>query len=266
MATSQEVGNLINQSYDELQGVQASAKNPLDLYNEASASLGIPEVRTRVSSLRKSLLDTENLLAGVEGSVTGRTSGSLVTEAQRQRLVAQERQPIASQYASMGNQLGQETAGLTDLMGQASTTTDLGIKGQKQKEDSIQTKITKYKEEWDRLKKQEDAQAEAARVAESNRIEREKIYASKSSSGSGKSTSKGTAMTPQEMIQDLAISKNWGWGDTASAYEKKYGKIKSGSDADVYLKYYYGLKENNPGKYLNNADLQRASQLGLGKG
>src|SRR5215207_9833413 len=66
-----------NQSAATIQGAiskfEASRRNPLDIYNEAVGQLGVGDVRTRVQNLRNQLLNTENLLNGVDGSVTGRT-------------------------------------------------------------------------------------------------------------------------------------------------------------------------------------------------
>jgi len=157
MATLQDLNAQIGAATSELSQFQATQKNPLQLLNEAQATLGIPEVRTRVSSLRKSLLDTENLLAGVEGSVQGRTQGSLVTEAQRQRLTNLERQPVAEQLGKFQGAYGMETGNLSDLMGQASQSAQLGIEGQRQKETAIKTKLGGLESSYERLSKEEAA-------------------------------------------------------------------------------------------------------------
>lgn len=265
MATSQEVGGWIDQSYDELTNYQSKKKNPTELYNDAVSSLGIPEVRTRVANLRRSLVDTENLLSGVEGSVKGRTQGSLVTEAQRQRLTAIEREPIAGQLGKMQSAYGVETGNLGDLMGEANSKTQLAIQGQTQGEESIRTKLEKYKEMWARLKKDEDAKAEAAREAARLAVERSSRSSSSSSKSGGKET-KGTAMSIGDSIKDLVMNQKLTWGRAAKLIESKNGKIATDSDTDVYLKFYFGLREGNPGKYLNKKNLQRAYKLGLTRG
>jgi len=117
----------------QLQDAQNAAENPLDIYDRSVNELGVGDVRNRVNSIRGTLLNTENLLNGVDSSVTGRTSGSLVTEAQRQRLVNLERQPLAQQYGQQQSALGNETANLSDLLGQASNRSNLISTGQQQK-------------------------------------------------------------------------------------------------------------------------------------
>jgi len=121
----------------QMQDYSASMQNPLDLYNKATTDLGVNDVRNNVNTLRNSVLNTENLLNGVDASVTGRTQGSLVTEAQRQRLVNLERQPIAQQFSKLQGAYQNEDASLRDLMGRASEQANLGYQGQQQKYNSL---------------------------------------------------------------------------------------------------------------------------------
>lgn len=264
MATLSDLEQGVNQASKNLQDWQASRKNPVDLLNEATSALGIPEVRTRVSSLRKSLLDTENLLSGVEGSVKGRTQGSLVTEAQRQRLTALEREPIAGQLGKFQGAYGMETGNLNDLMGEASQQVTLGIEGQKMQGEKFQTELDRSKGSYERAlelekmrrQKEEADRAHALAVKEANRKAAE-----------GATTKKGTAMSLGDSVKDLVMSQGLTWGRAAALIEGKDGKkITAGSDADVYLKFYFGLREQNPGKYMSSADLQKAAKLGLTKG
>lgn len=111
--------------------------NPTDVYNKALSTLGVPDARTRVQALRTQMLNNENLLNNVEGSVTGRTSGSLVTEAQRSRLVATEKQPLAETEATLGKTYNDANTGLTDLLGQAQTESDLAGKSYSTKRQSL---------------------------------------------------------------------------------------------------------------------------------
>lgn len=105
-------GSLLKQ----LQNYDANRKNSVDVLNDAMAKYGIPEIRQRVSGLRTTLSNTENALNAVDPSVTGRTQGSLVTEAQRQRQVANERAPIAEQYGQQSRALSDESGNLSDQL------------------------------------------------------------------------------------------------------------------------------------------------------
>jgi hypothetical protein len=146
----------------ELDAFYKTQQNPLSLYNEAQSKLGIPEIRTRVSGLRTSLTNTENLLNQVEGSVTGRTQGSLVTEAQRQRLVNLERQPLTTQYGQMSGQLTNESANLSDLLGQAGNTTNLTLQGYATTKQDITQRLSTAKEKESEARRQAEWAAQQA--------------------------------------------------------------------------------------------------------
>lgn len=100
--------------YKQLTDYDSTRKNSVDVLNDALGKYGVPEIRNRVSGLRTTLSNTESALNAVDPSVTGRTQGSLVTEAQRSKQVANERAPIAEQYGQFSRSLGDANADLTD--------------------------------------------------------------------------------------------------------------------------------------------------------
>lgn len=138
-------------AYDE---ALANRRNPIDLYNEAVSSLGGNEIRQNVGNLRKQILDTENLLNGVEGSVQGRTSGSLVTEAQRQRLTNLERAPIAGQYNKFASNLSSEQSALNEVLGLASNQTNLTMAGEDRAIEALLSTLNANKEKYNTAKEQ----------------------------------------------------------------------------------------------------------------
>jgi uncharacterized small protein (DUF1192 family) len=107
MASSAQIASQLA-AYDKKR--QSSA----DVLNSAMKQYGVPEIRGRVAGLRTTLANTETALNNVDPSVTGRTSRSLVTEAQRQRMVTNERAPIAQQYGDQSRALTTESANLSD--------------------------------------------------------------------------------------------------------------------------------------------------------
>jgi hypothetical protein len=96
-----------------------SSYNPTQVYNDVTTKLGIPDARTQVQSLQKNLVDTQNAINAVDPSVTGRTSNSLVTEAQRGRLVNMEKQPLQQTYSTQNQSLGTDTTNLNNLQSEA---------------------------------------------------------------------------------------------------------------------------------------------------
>lgn len=118
-----------NTAYGEYSQYLGTTKNPLDHYNEAVNSLGIPDARARVAADRKAISDTQNLVDAVDPSVTGRTQGSLVTEAQRQGLVTKEKSPLLESLGRLGGIYGTSSGNLADLMGQASQNANFAFQG-----------------------------------------------------------------------------------------------------------------------------------------
>lgn len=129
--------------------------NPTDVYNKITTQLGIPDARTRVQALQSNLLDTENAIRAVDPNVTARTSGSLVTEAQRGRVVNMEKAPLTDTYSQQNQSYGKEQGLLAELSGQATTQAGLAESSYKNKRQSLADQLTLA------LKQEEDARARA---------------------------------------------------------------------------------------------------------
>lgn len=118
------------QALDQLTAFRGTMKNPGDILAAYKDKYNVGGVNDRVQKLRGSIINTENLLGGVDASVTGRTSGTLTTEAARQRIVANERAPISETLATQQSGLTAEQQNLQDLTGEASTGAQLEYGGQ----------------------------------------------------------------------------------------------------------------------------------------
>lgn len=149
------------QALDQLTSYRGTIKDPSTILAESRNKYGIDSVNSRIQGLRGSITNTEGLLNGVDNSVTGRTSGTLTTEAQRARIVNMERAPISDTLATQQAGLTNESQNLQDLTGQASTDAQLQYGGQ-------QDQLTYLKSIYDTLFAREQA-AEAARQAEQDR-------------------------------------------------------------------------------------------------
>lgn len=125
-------------------------KSSTDVLNQAMSQYGIPEIRSRVAGLRTTLSNTENALNNVDPSVTGRTQGSLVTEAQRQHQVADERAPIADQYGQQSRALATESANQSDALSAAKLLAENQINDYNTGRSALQSRYdTTYKREQD---------------------------------------------------------------------------------------------------------------------
>jgi hypothetical protein len=163
----------------QYQSFQSSRQKPQDVLKASEERLGIPTATQRQVGLRGAITNTENLLKNVDPSVSGRTQGSLVTDAQKQRLIAMEREPIAGQFTEQSRALEGETANVADLNRRALTESQLAISADDARENSLRGVYdVLYRQEQDQL-----AREQAAReFAEQQRQFNEQLRASQKGS------------------------------------------------------------------------------------
>lgn len=162
MPRSQDILKQYRQSID-------SRQDPLKVLSGAEQRLGIPTLQQSIAGKRAAISNTENLIKSIAPSVTGRTSGSLVTEAQRTGLIAKERQPLGEQLSTQQSGLNVDLQNLGDLTGRANLETELAIQKEADKIKYLSDLYEKVygKEEADKqfkeLKRQFDINAQIAR-------------------------------------------------------------------------------------------------------
>lgn len=100
-----------------LQRFRESRSTGSEYYDRARKGLGVSDDRTE--RLRGALQGVQQSYMSVDPSVTGRTQGSLVSEAQRRGMVAQERAPIAELYRTTSDALSTEIGQQQALKGEA---------------------------------------------------------------------------------------------------------------------------------------------------
>lgn len=231
--------------YNSVASFDKTAQDPLQMYNAALDKLGIADVRTRVTSLRNSLIDTENLLRNVDPNVTARTSNSLVTEAQRQKLVASEQAPIAENLRIQGQNFDAAQAEYNQILGEGKTQAELQYEGQKQKRQALMDRL---KVAMDNAKTAEDKrrwQAEYNRLKAKDAEETRRWnldYAlkqqelAKSNASSGSSGGGGGSGTGGSYSSYGSSSSSGGGGGGASAGVKSDGSgywFKDASGKDI---------------------------------
>lgn len=182
--------------------------------NEALGQFGVPEIRKTVSGLRSTVANTSAALENVDPSVTGRTQGSLVTEAQRQKQVANERAPIAGQLTKFSGALSDNERTLQDALGQATTTANNRVTDYTRGREALQSQYdTAYKRE-----------ADAAAKAEADRQYQLQVQSQRTSS-SNSAASKQNDMSSAASTLDSAIKTKLGRDGFASPYD--YNAAKS---------------------------------------
>lgn len=168
----------------QLASYDANPVTAANALNTALGQFGVPEIRNTVSGLRTTVANTTNALNNVDPSVTGRTQGSLVTEAQRQRQVSNERAPIADQLQSQGSQLSDQEKALQDALSQATTQSSNQVNDYEAGRSRLQSEYdTAYKRE------QDTATAQAAQAAAAEQVREFNAGLSAKSSSSGGSAS-----------------------------------------------------------------------------
>lgn len=137
--------------------------------NTALGTFGVPEIRNTVSGLRTTVANTTNALNEVDPSVTGRTQGSLVTEAQRAAQVNNERAPIAQNLTDENNSLNENQQALTDALGEATTSANNAVSDYNSGRTALQDEYNDtYQREQDTAKSAADAAASAEQQREFN--------------------------------------------------------------------------------------------------
>lgn len=92
-------------AYQSLQDYDKTRVSPQAAIDQGEQRYGVSGLGSQVASLRAMTGNLEQSIKNVDPSVTGRTQGSLVTEAARQRIVNQERSPLMDQFGTASRSL-----------------------------------------------------------------------------------------------------------------------------------------------------------------
>lgn len=153
----------------QLQSFQSTRRKPQDVLRESEERLGIPTATQRQVGLRGAITNTENLLKNVDPSVSGRTQGSLVTDAQKQRLIALEREPIAGQFTEQSRALENETANVAELNRRALQESQLAVSADDARQNELQSLYQAlYKQEQDQIAREQADRAFAEQQRQFN--------------------------------------------------------------------------------------------------
>lgn len=200
--------------------------NPTDTYNKITTQLGIPDARTRVQALQSNLLNTENSIRAVDPNVTARTSGALVTEAQRGRLVNMEKAPLTDAYNQQNQAYGTEQGNLATLNSQAQQQASLAESDYKNKRQGLAEQLTQAINEQDRAQ----AQANADRAF--NAAQTQQAWAN-----AHPSNSKSSAATATTAQYQQRADKGYNFQDASGkAISARLYAQQSGTDFNALLK------------------------------
>ena len=89
---------------------KSAGQKPLSqAYQEYSNTAGVSALTGQLGTLRNEVMKVSGLLDQLEGDITSRTEGKLVSEAQRRRMLAAEEEPLRTQMGRLAT--GQVAAG-----------------------------------------------------------------------------------------------------------------------------------------------------------
>lgn len=223
----------------QLKDTQASTPSASDLYNQASAKYGLPEIRSQVSGLRTTLANTNAAINNVAPSVAARSQGSLVTGGQQSALANLERQPLDKAYATENTALGNANSDLTSKLGEATNEANLGYKTGQDKVSGIKDLLS--------VATQREQAAEAKAQADRSFAESQRQFNATphGSSGSSKTTSAPSMNDYYTLIADVVKNKEAGsdngYGAVAKYLNDNGHNIVRNSPADQALRKYFGF-------------------------
>ena len=236
---------------DQLRSFQGSRRKSTDVLRESENRLGLPQATQRQQGLRTAITNTENLIKAVEPSVSGRTGGSLVTEAQKTRLVGMERAPLDTAFGEQNRALEGENAMANELQRRALQESQLQIAEDDRQEQGMSGLYSTL------YQREQDAQAKAERDrAFAEEQSRARAAAAQSSSlasllggntGTLGATTTGfgkpTNPTDQDAYNDVRTRISGDDASIKSDYAATLASARNGNQRDkVKIQFYHALR------------------------
>jgi hypothetical protein len=234
--------------FSQYQTFQNSRVKPEDYVKRYSTDLGIDDAKARVKGARTAIRATEDTIAAAPSSVAGRTSGSLVTDAQRNRLVQNEVAPLQEIMRTQSGAFGDASQDLTSLSSELDKRVGYGLQADDQQANTL---LTLYQAASEAEKQAEAKRQWEAQMAEQKRQFDEQLRASERASaraaaaaatpsfGGGKSGGAGASgdFGATDPVQQAA------YNDVASRMGQSDAAIKSDYNATLKSAGYGNAKD-----------------------
>lgn len=120
------------------------------LYDRLRNELGIPELTSQAQVFKDQIYSTKGLLDSLEDDINSRTSGSFTTEAQRNRQLVAERQPLQTTLARLGTGLEPIADMITGAQGQLAATLPLYVQQQQKELQPLEMRINSISDRFAR--------------------------------------------------------------------------------------------------------------------
>lgn len=219
--------------FQQYQTFQNSRTKPEDYVKRYSTDLGVEDAKARVKSARTAIRSTEDTIAAAPEGVAGRTGGSLVTDAQRNRLTQNEIAPLNEIMRTQSGAFSDANADLTTLGSELDKRVGYGLQSD---DTQANTLLTLYQAASQAEKEAEARRQWEAQMAEQKRQFDEQQRASARAAAAAASPSFGggkggaaasTGVTKTDPVQQAA------YNDVASRMGQSDGAIKSDYNATL---------------------------------
>lgn len=229
----------------QYQSFQKSRVKPEDYVKRYSADLGVDDAKARVKSARSAIRSTEDTISATPDSVAGRTGGSLVTDAQRNRLVQNEIAPMQDVLRTQSGAFGDASQDLGLLSSDLNRRVDLSLDQDRTKESSLLQlyQAAAEKEKQDEARRQWEAQmAEQKRQFDAQLAETRSARAAAAAAASP-SFGGGGGAKPGAGGGSVNPTMQAAYNDVASRMSQSDGAIKSDYNATVKSARYGNAKD-----------------------
>lgn len=260
--------------FGQYQAFQQNRVKPEDYVKRYSTDLGVDDAKERVKSARTAIRSTEDTIAATPDSVAGRTGGSLVTDAQRNRLVQNEVAPLNEIMRTQSSAFGDASQDLSTLSNEVDKRVGYGLQSDDTQANTLLTlyQAASEKEKQDEARRQWEAQmAEQKRqFDEQQKAAARAAAAAASPSFGGGGAKAGAAATPAAATDPVQQSA---YNDVASRMGQSDGAIKSDYNATLKsanygnvrdkmkIEIYHKLRPDLFGKGIPAAVLANGNQL-----
>ena len=224
-----------SQLFSQYQAFQNSRVKPEDYVKRYSTDLGVDDAKARVKSARTAIRSTEDTISAAPQGVAGRTSGSLVTDAQRNRLVQNEIAPLQELMQTQSGAFQDANSDLTTLGSELDKRVGYGLQAD---DTQANTLLTLFQAASDSEKQQEAIRQYNESLAEQRRqFNEQQKAAARAASGSGSPSfggvSASTAATGSTAATKTDPVMQAAYNDVASRMSQSDGAIKSDYNATL---------------------------------
>lgn len=235
----------------QYQTFQTNRTKPEDYVKKYSTDLGVDDARARVKSARAAIKSTEDTIAGAPASVAGRTSGSLVNDSQRNRLVQNEVAPLQEIMRTQSSAYGDASNDLNTLGSELDKRVGYGLQ-------TDDTQANTLLQLYSAASDQEKTQEAKRQFDENLALQREQVANTKAAMASPSIGASGTRATPPAVMTQksngsgFAFADNTGQSISAAKFAQLTGQdIRSvlytmGQQGDSYAAAVYNQLRQDP--------------------